>query len=163
MIGSYVAVTGTQNYINKDRFEQLKINAKDCILMCVIIYNKIFRPSLVSMAEIQKCQRSTENLIPRLPFQRLVKEIVQGMKISFRFQAAALAALQVLITVFQYKWTLRMHVCKCLVLFQESSEAYLVGLFEDTNLVAIHTKRRGIQAKDLRLALKIRGDLKVFQ
>lgn len=53
------------------------------------------------MREIQKYQKSTEKLIPRLPFQRLVKEIVQSMKITYRFQAAALSALQVQINLLE--------------------------------------------------------------
>lgn len=56
------------------------------------------------MQEVQRYQRSTENLIPRLPFQRVVREIVQTMKIKFRFQAAALAALQVRIIDIVYNF-----------------------------------------------------------
>ena len=42
--------------------------------------------------------------------------------------------------------------------FQEASEAYLVGLFEDTNLCAIHAKRVTIMPKDIQLARRIRGE-----
>lgn len=45
-----------------------------------------------------------------------------------------------------------------LLLFQEASEAYLVGLFEDTNLCAIHAKRVTIMPKDIQLARRIRGE-----
>ncbi|KAK6045869.1 core histone H2A/H2B/H3/H4, partial [Cooperia oncophora] len=62
-------------------------------------------------------QKSTELLIRKLPFQRLVREIAQDFKTDLRFQSSAVMALQ------------------------EASEAYLVGLFEDTNLCAIHAKR----------------------
>jgi Core histone H2A/H2B/H3/H4 len=41
---------------------------------------------------------------------------------------------------------------------QESAEAYLVGLFEDTNLCAIHAKRVTIMPKDIQLARRIRGE-----
>ena len=41
---------------------------------------------------------------------------------------------------------------------QEASEAYLVSLFEDTNLAAIHAKRVTIQPKDLQLARRLRGE-----
>ena len=41
---------------------------------------------------------------------------------------------------------------------QEASEAYLVGLFEDTNLCAIHAKRVTIMPKDIQLARRIRGE-----
>ena len=44
------------------------------------------------------------------------------------------------------------------LLFQEASEAYLVGLFEDTNLCAIHAKRVTIMPKDIQLARRIRGE-----
>lgn len=93
-----------------------------------------FRPGTVALREIRKYQRSTENLIARLPFQRLVREIAQDVKTDLRFQASAVSALQ------------------------EAAEAYLVGLFEDTNLIAIHAKRVTIMPKDLQLARRIRGE-----
>ncbi|TNN71127.1 histone H3.2 [Liparis tanakae] len=78
--------------------------------------------------------KSTELLIRKLPFQRLVREIAQDFKTDLRFQSSAVMALQ------------------------ESSEAYLVGLFEDTNLCAIHAKRVTIMPKDIQLARRIRGE-----
>ncbi|ODN04304.1 histone H3.3 [Orchesella cincta] len=93
-----------------------------------------YKPGFLAMQEIRNYQKTTELLIPRLPFQRLVREVCQEFKSDFRFQAAALAALQ------------------------EASEAYLVGLFEDTNLLAIHAKRVTIMPKDIQLARRIRGD-----
>ncbi|XP_033969857.1 uncharacterized protein LOC117469537 [Trematomus bernacchii] len=73
-----------------------------------------YRPGTVALREIRRYQKSTELLIRKLPFQRLVREIAQDFKTDLRFQSSAVMALQ------------------------ESSEAYLVGLFEDTNLCAIH-------------------------
>jgi histone H3 len=93
-----------------------------------------FRPGTVALREIRNYQRSTEMLIRKLPFQRLVREIGQDYKTDLRFQAAALAALQ------------------------ESVEAYLVNLFDDTNLCAIHAKRVTIMPKDMHLARRIRGE-----
>ncbi|KAK2949703.1 putative histone H3.2 [Blattamonas nauphoetae] len=93
-----------------------------------------FRPGTVALREIRKYQKSTELLIRKLPFQRLVREIAQEYKADLRFQSAAVAALQ------------------------EASEAYLVGLFEDTNLCAIHAKRVTIMPKDMQLARRIRAE-----
>lgn len=93
-----------------------------------------FRPGTVALREIRKYQKSTELLIRKLPFQRLVREIAQDFKTDLRFQASAIAALQ------------------------EASEAYLTGLFEDTNLCAIHAKRVTIMPKDIHLARRIRGE-----
>ncbi|KAL8160414.1 hypothetical protein V2J09_001951 [Rumex salicifolius] len=76
-----------------------------------------YRPGTVALREIRKYQKSTELLIRKLPFQRLVREIAQDFKTDLRFQSHAVLALQ------------------------EAAEAYLVGLFEDTNLCAIHAKR----------------------
>jgi histone H3 len=76
-----------------------------------------YRPGTVALREIRKYQKSTELLIRKLPFQRLVREIAQDFKTDLRFQSSAVVALQ------------------------EASESYLVGLFEDTNLCAIHAKR----------------------
>ncbi|XP_059530502.1 uncharacterized protein LOC132220861 isoform X2 [Myotis daubentonii] len=77
-----------------------------------------YRPGTVALREIRRYQKSTELLIRKLPFQRLVREIAQDFKTDLRFQSSAVMALQ------------------------EACEAYLVGLFEDTNLCAIHAKRR---------------------
>lgn len=86
------------------------------------------------MREIRAYQTSTDLLLRRLPFARLVREIQQNMmREIFRWQGSALLALQ------------------------EASEAYLVGLFEDTNLCAIHAKRVTIMPRDMQLARRIRG------
>ena len=82
-----------------------------------------FRPGTVALKEIRRYQKSTELLIRKLPFQRLVREIVSDHKVitsplcgKVRFQSLAIKVLQ------------------------EASEVYIVGLFEDTNLCAIHAK-----------------------
>ena len=93
-----------------------------------------YRPGTVALREIRRYQKSTELLIRKLPFQRLVREIAQDFKTDLRFQSSAIGALQ------------------------EASEAYLVGLFEDTNLAAIHAKRVTIQPKDIQLATRLRGE-----
>ncbi len=93
-----------------------------------------FRPGTVALREIRKYQKSTELLLRKLPFQRLVRDIAQDYKSDLRFQSSAVLALQ------------------------EASEAYLVGLFEDTNLCAIHAKRVTIMPKDIQLARRIRGE-----
>nr|CAH7734918.1 unnamed protein product [Callosobruchus chinensis] len=99
-----------------------------------------YRPGTVALREIRRYQKSTELLIRKLPFQRLVREIAQDFKTDLRFQSAAIGALQFYVH------------------FQEASEAYLVGLFEDTNLCAIHAKRVTIMPKDIQLARRIRGE-----
>jgi histone H3 len=93
-----------------------------------------FRPGVVAVREIRKFQKSTELLIRKLPFQRMVREIANDFKTDLRFQSHAVLALQ------------------------EAAEAYLVGLFEDTNLCAIHAKRVTILPKDIQLARRIRGE-----
>ena len=93
-----------------------------------------YRPGTVALREIRKYQKSTELLIRKLPFQRLVREIAHDFNTELRFQSHAILALQ------------------------EASEAYLVGLFEDTNLCAIHAKRVTIMPKDIQLARRIRGE-----
>ncbi|KAK6120800.1 hypothetical protein DH2020_045463 [Rehmannia glutinosa] len=89
-----------------------------------------FRPGTVALREIQ-IHRASD---PQAPFQRLVREIAQDFKTDLRFQSSAVSALQ------------------------EAAEAYLVGLFEDTNLCAIHAKRVTIMPKDIQLARRIRGE-----
>ena len=94
-----------------------------------------YRPGTVALREIRRYQKSTELLIRKLPFQRLVQEIAKDFSIGdWRFTADAIKA------------------------FQEAAEAYLVGIFEDTNLCTIHTKRVMIQPKDIQLARRLRGE-----
>ena len=93
-----------------------------------------FRPGTVALREIRRYQKSTALLIRKLPFQRLVREIAQEFKTDLRFQSAAVLALQ------------------------EAAEAYLVGLFEDSNLCAIHAKRVTVMPRDIQLARRIRGE-----
>ena len=100
-----------------------------------------YRPGTVALKQIRQYQKSTELLIRKLPFQRLVREIACDRDVitsplcgKVRFQSAAIMALQ------------------------EASEAYLVGLFEDSNLCAIHAKRVTIMPKDIQLARRIRGE-----
>ena len=93
-----------------------------------------FRPGVMALHEIRHYQKSSTLLIRKLPFQRLVREVAQDFKMDLHFQAAAILCLQ------------------------EVAEAYFVGLFEDTNLCAIHTKRVTILPRDLQLARHIRGE-----
>lgn len=94
-----------------------------------------WRPGVVALREIRKYQKSTDHLIRKLPFQRLCREITQDLRPAFRMQSVALCALQ------------------------DAAEAFMVGLFEDTNLCAIHAKRVTIMPKDMQLARRIRGEL----
>ena len=93
-----------------------------------------WRPGTVALREIRRFQKSTDLLLKRAPFQRLVREIAQETKSELRFQSSAVMAMQ------------------------EASESYMVGLFEDTNLCAIHAKRVTIMPKDMQLARRLRGE-----
>ena len=98
-------------------------------------------PGLLAPREIHRYQQSTKSLIRRTPFNKLIKEISQEYRIcpegpgtpsvQVRFQSPALAALQ------------------------EAAENFLVGLFEDVNLLAVHAKRVTVMPRDIRLALRI--------
>ena len=87
-----------------------------------------YRAGTVVLKDIHHFQKSTALFIRKLPFWRLVREIAQDFKTDLRFQSAAILCLQ------------------------QAAEAYLVGLFEDTNLCAIHAKRVTIMPKDIQLA-----------
>lgn len=93
-----------------------------------------FRPGTVALREIRRYQRTSDLLMRKLPFQRLVKEVSQDFKSDLRFHASSILALQ------------------------EATEAYQVGLFEDVNLCTIHAKRVTIMPKDIQLARRIRGE-----
>ena len=93
-----------------------------------------YRPGCLALQEIRHYQKRTNLLIRKLPFQRLIRELAQKFKVDVRFRSSALMALQ------------------------EAAEAYLIRLFEDTNLCAIHAKRVTIMPKDIQLARRIRGE-----
>eukprot|EP00121_Abeoforma_whisleri_P006447 Awhi_evm1s5866 len=116
-----------------------------------------YRPGTVALREIRRYQKSTELLIRKLPFQRLVREIAQDFKTDLRFQSSAIAALQEAKIAQDFKTDLRFQ-SSAIAALQEASEAYLVALFEDTNLCAIHAKRVTIMSKDIQLARRIRGE-----
>ena len=99
---------------------------------------------MVALREIRRYQKSTECLIKRTPFQKLIREISQEYRvcpqgpgtpsIQVRFQSTAIAALQ------------------------KAAENFIVGLFEDVNFLVVHTKRVKVMPQDVRLALRIRVD-----
>ena len=93
-----------------------------------------YRPGTITLREIRHFQKTTELLIRKAPFQRIVREIALKFKREVNFQSTAVLALQ------------------------EASEAYMVGMFEDTNLAALHAKRVTILPRDLALARRLRGD-----
>lgn len=93
-----------------------------------------YRPAALALKDIRRYQKSSEFLIRKMSFQRLVREIASNFKLELKFQTAALCALQ------------------------EVSEAFLIGLFEDTNLCAVHAKRVTIMPRDLQLAIRLRGE-----
>ena len=99
---------------------------------------------MVALREIRRYQQSTENLIKRTPFQKLIRKISQEYRIfpdgpgtpsvQVQFQSTAIAALQ------------------------EAAENFIVSLFEEVNLLAIHARHVTIMPRDICLALHIRGD-----
>ena len=95
-----------------------------------------YRPGTVALREILEIPEvhGSANTIHKLPFQRLVHEILQGFGVGFRVTPAMMMALQ------------------------EAAEAYLVQLLEDSNLCTIHAKRITIQPKDIQLVRWIRGE-----
>jgi histone H3 len=112
-----------------------KLPSKSDRLACVKKTHQ-YCPGTVALCEICCYQKSTDLLIHKLPFQHLVRDIAQSFKIWGevpKFQSTAVLALQ------------------------EASEAFLVGMFDDTNLCAVHAKQVTIMNRDMQLALRIRG------
>ncbi|XP_046577991.1 histone H3.3-like [Haliotis rubra] len=94
-----------------------------------------YRPGTKALMEIRKFQKSTDLLIRKLPFSRVVREIASNIyREPLNWQATAIMALQ------------------------EAAEAYLVYLFEDSLMCSIHAKRVTIMPKDMWLARRLRGD-----
>lgn len=93
-----------------------------------------FRPGTVALMEIRHYQKYGNLLVPRLPFSRVVREVMMELNKNYRIQELALMALQ------------------------EAAESFLVTLLEMSNLCAIHSKRVTLYPKDIRLVRRIRGD-----
>ncbi len=87
-----------------------------------------YHHGMVALHKIRRYQKSVELLAHKIPVQRLFCKIDKKRTNGVRFQASAIGA------------------------FQESAEAYNVGLFEDTNLCAIHAKCMTIIPKNIHLA-----------
>lgn len=90
------------------------------------------KPGVKVLHEIRKYQRSTDNLIPRAVFQRVVREIAQKFFPDIRFQPAAIGALQ------------------------EAAEAYIINFLEDSNFCAAHAKRVTVLLRDFDLVRLLR-------
>jgi histone H3 len=117
-----------------------KKKLKDPVVRATAVRRR-HRPGALVLKEIRFFQRSTHLLIPKLPFARLVREITLEYftppdSDPYRFQVDALMALQ------------------------EAAEAFLIRLFEDSNLCTIHAKRVTIMPRDMYLARKIRGPIR---
>ena len=74
------------------------------------------KQSLQALREIRQYQKSTKLLVPKLPFQHLIREVAQDFKTDVRFQSQAIMALQ------------------------EATKIYLVNLYEHSMLCVIHGK-----------------------
>jgi len=93
-----------------------------------------YRPGTVALRQIRRYQKSTDLLLRKLPFQRLVRDIAQQLRPDVRMQPEALQAMQ------------------------HSLEHYIVSVFEDSNLSSLHAKRVTVMAKDVQLAQRLRGE-----
>lgn len=119
--------------------QNLDIASKDAPLSREKIKRR-YRPGKAALKQIRHYQRNTKTLIRKAPFQRLVQETMKNVASEIktevnRFQSSAVEALQ------------------------EATESYMVGLFADANLCAIHAKRVTVTPKDMALARKIRGEI----
>ncbi len=91
-----------------------------------------YRPGTVALREIRKYQKTTNLLLRKLPFSRLVREVSQGFRSDIRWQASAMQGIQ------------------------EITEAFIIGLLQNANLGCIHAKRVTCMPKDVDLAHRIK-------
>ena len=102
-----------------------------------------YRPGTVALWEICRYQFGTELLIRKAPFSRLVREITIDIQKGLDYKERDTVD----------RWT-----GEALGALQEASEAYTTTLFEDTNLLTIHSKRVTVMPKDMILVRRIRGE-----
>ena len=103
-----------------------------------------YKPGTVALREIRRYQRSTDLLLRKAPFARLVREIMQNVLTKLHLQKLPAADARI--------------TAEAMEALQEASEAYLTALFQDVNLCCIHAKRVTINVTDVTLATKLRGD-----
>lgn len=107
-----------------------------------------FRPGTVALRDIRRYQKGHQLLVPRAPFVRLVRELTVKVLENSSAKGA--------------HWSIdprdARYNANAIEALREATEAYIVGLFEDTNLLAIHAKRVTIMPRDMQLARRIRGD-----
>jgi len=131
------SAAGRAKQVAKKRAQLTQPAARKPAPTGLVIRPHRYRPGTRALMEIRKYQRSTHLLLRKLPFSRLVREILREYFArpgwEFRWQAQAMLAIQ------------------------EAAESYLVRLFEDANLCAIHAKRVTIMRRDIQLARRIRG------
>ena len=110
---------------------------------------KRWRPGTRALREVRHWQRDVFNLIPKAPFRLLCREIVQDtqIKVPSGTKRIPLDTMKV--------YNISEAATDAL---QEAGEAYLVGLMDDANLLAIHARRQTLLRKDIELAKRIRGD-----
>ena len=110
---------------------------------------KRWRPGTRALREVRHWQRDVLNLIPQAPFRLLCREIVQDtqIKVPSKTKRIPVSSMKV--------YNISEAATDAL---QEVSEAYLVGLMDDSNLLAIHARRQTLLRKDMELARRIRGD-----
>ena len=132
--GAHKRRGGNPQYDPRRSTKPPRTHDKSGVLHQAINRRHHYRPGTLALREIRHYQKRTNLLIKKAPFTRLVREIVQDFKQDLRFQNSAIGALQ------------------------EAEEAYIIRLFEDTNLCGIHAKRVTIMPKDIQLARHIQGD-----
>ncbi|KAG4088730.1 histone-fold-containing protein [Neocallimastix lanati (nom. inval.)] len=116
------------------------IPTKTMVAGKTITKKRRYRPGSLALKEIRKYQRSTQLLIRKLPFARLVREIATDVlrRGPYRLE--------------EVRWN-----SSAILALQEAAECYLTHLLEDSNLCAIHAKRVTLMQKDIQLARRIRG------
>ncbi|VDK19771.1 unnamed protein product [Anisakis simplex] len=128
-----VQSTGSTRGGGAPRFGQKSIEDRDRSRDTIKPKKRRYRPGKNALREIRKYQKSTELLIRRAPFARVVREITMKLdpRADYRYQVSAIACLQ------------------------EASEAFLVKLFENANLCAIHARRVTIMPRDVQLVRRL--------
>lgn len=129
------AKRGKQMVESKKKSQTAKKSSVQQVHSGKVIQKKKYKRGTLALREIRRLQKSTELLIPKASFSRIIRSVADFLgKREFKWQSAALGALQ------------------------EALEYYVVRLLEDSNVCAIHAKRVTIMNRDLNLALRIRKD-----
>ncbi|MCO5551245.1 hypothetical protein L7F22_004744 [Adiantum nelumboides] len=91
-----------------------------------------FSQKVSVLREIRASQKSTELCVPKLPLQRLIREISDNWQLGYRWKSSAMLCIQ------------------------EVAEDFLIEIFNDMCVLAAHSKRTTVMMSNINTLKRVR-------